>query len=321
MKYRYDILKLIDSEQPIGRRVLAQKFGTTERILRKDIEGLRDQRLVQFTAKGIMLTDIGRETLIFFQHNIDMIVNMTAYSDQIKSQYDISGCYVVQGDVDQDFAIDEEMSRLMGQRLLGEMSDGDIITVTGGTTMASIAKYLEPTPLNVTFVPARGGLGEDMSMQANSIVAKMAEKTNSHHEVLYVPDEVSEEGYNALTSERRVQNVLNKIQNANIVIHGVGQAKVMASRRQSDDDIYQLLDDHQAVGEAFGYYFNMDGEVVHRIRTIGLKFEDLKDKQSIYAVAGGTSKKEAIKAYLNIAPKNTTLITDEAVAKFLVSDE
>ncbi len=65
----------------------------------------------------------------------------------------------------------------------------------------------------------------------------------------------------------------------------------------------------------------MDGEVVHRIRTIGLKFEDLKDKQSIYAVAGGTSKKEAIKAYLNIAPKNTTLITDEAVAKFLVSDE
>ena len=73
------------------------------------------------------------------------------------------------------------------------------------------------------------------------------------------------------------------------------------------------------MGEAFGYYFDAQGHVVHKVKTIGLQLEDLESKDFIYAVAGGQSKGEAIKAYLTIAPDNTVLITDEAAAKVILN--
>ncbi|MCZ2500941.1 hypothetical protein GN316_30625, partial [Xylophilus sp. Kf1] len=54
------------------------------------------------------------------------------------------------------------------------------------------------------------------------------------------------------------------------------------------------------------------------VKTIGLQLEDLENKDFIFAVAGGQSKGEAIKAYLSIAPENTVLITDEAAAKVIL---
>ncbi|MCO6061739.1 sugar-binding domain-containing protein, partial [Pseudomonas sp. MOB-449] len=60
------------------------------------------------------------------------------------------------------------------------------------------------------------------------------------------------------------------------------------------------------------------GQIVHKVKTIGLQLEDLESKDFIFAVAGGKSKGEALKAYLTIAPKNTGLITDEAAAKIIL---
>ncbi len=81
----------------------------------------------------------------------------------------------------------------------------------------------------------------------------------------------------------------------------------------------EQLQHHQAVGEAFGYYFDTQGQIVHKVKTIGLQLEDLESKDFIFAVAGGKSKGEAIKAYLKlITVKNTVLITDEAAAKIIL---
>ncbi len=57
-----------------------------------------------------------------------------------------------------------------------------------------------------------------------------------------------------------------------------------------------------AVGEAFGYYFNEEGEVVHKVPTIGLQLEDLSHIEHVIAVAGGSSKAKAIRAYMKSAP-------------------
>ena len=92
----------------------------------------------------------------------------------------------------------------------------------------------------------------------------------------------------------------------------------MAHRRQSSQDVIDNLQHHQAVGEAFGYYFDAQGQIVHKVKTIGLQLENLENKEFIFAVAGGQSKGEAIKAYLSIAPENTVLITDEAAAKIIL---
>ena len=60
---------------------------------------------------------------------------------------------------------------------------------------------------------------------------------------------------------------------------------------------------------------------MHKVKIIGLQLEDLESKEFIFAVAGGKSKGQAIKAYLSIAPDNTVLITDEEAAKVILNKE
>jgi central glycolytic genes regulator len=80
----------------------------------------------------------------------------------------------------------------------------------------------------------------------------------------------------------------------------------------------QKILDGKAVGEAFGYYFNEAGEIVHKVLTIGLQLNDLANIGDVIAVAGGESKAKAIRAYMNQAPSSTILITDEGAAKTLL---
>src|SRR5699024_6288265 len=135
-----------------------------------------------------------------------------------------------------------------------------------------------------------------------------------------VQDYVSETTYNTLMLEPSVIHALENIKEANITIHGIRDALKMARRRQSPRKGIEKLQHHNATGEAFGYYFDEPGQIVHKVKTIGLQLEDLVSKKFIFADAGGKSKGEAIKAYLSIAPKNTVLITDEGAASIIANN-
>lgn len=109
------------------------------------------------------------------------------------------------------------------------------------------------------------------------------------------------------------------IKNAQIVLHGIGEALAMATRRKTSNEVVDKLTAQDAVGEAFGYYFNEQGEIIHKVRTIGIHLDDL-EKADVITVAGGASKQEAISAFLK-QRKSDVLITDEAVAKQLIRKE
>ncbi|WP_218089826.1 sugar-binding domain-containing protein, partial [Staphylococcus aureus] len=111
---------------------------------------------------------------------------------------------------------------------------------------------------------------------------------------------------------------LDKIKQANVILHGIGDALKMAHRRQSPEKVIEQLQHHQAVGEAFRYYFHTQGQIVPKVNTIGLQLEHLESKHFIFALAGAKSTGEAIKAYLTIAPKNTVVISDDAAAKIIL---
>ena len=131
----------------------------------------------------------------------------------------------------------------------------------------------------------------------------MAQQSGGYYTTLYVPDNVSESTYNTLLMEPSVVHTLEKIKQANITIHGIGDALKMAHRRQSSDEVIERLQHHQAVGEAFGYYFDAQGHVVQKVKTIGLQLEDLESKEFIYAVAGGMSKEKLSKHISVLLPK------------------
>ncbi len=317
---RYQILRYVQIMQPVGRRSLSQSLHMSERVLRGEIDFLKDQDLLSVSTAGMTLTEEGQKILEKMADVMRDITSLPEYERQLEKHLGIKQCIVVSGNSDKSSWVKAEMGRACLNSIKKHLEEENIIAVTGGTTMAAVADALTPDfgGKKLLFVPARGGIGTDVKNQANTICEKMAEKTNANHMVLYVPDQVSADTYESFVNEPSINEVLRKIKSANVLIHGIGDALTMAKRRKTSQEELEMIQNGKAAAEAFGYYFNENGEIVHRVRTVGLKLEDLANISHIYAVAGGTSKAKAIKAYMKIAPENTVLVTDEAAAKVLL---
>ena len=316
MQKRYQILQYIKFMQPVGRRSLALSLHMTERVVRSEVEFLKEQHLIDVHSSGMSLSQDGIDTLERLDAVMREISDVDTLEKQLQQKLQVKNIIVVPGNSDTSPWVKAELGKAAAQCIKKLLTGQNIIAVTGGTTMASVAEMLTPVPANIDilFVPARGGLGEDVQNQANTIVAKMAEKMSSEYRLLYVPDQVSDESYSTLIKEPSIKEVISLIQHADIVVHGIGEAATMAKRRNTSEAIMKKIENGNAVGEAFGYYFNEMGEIVHKVQTVGIQLDHLDHAKYIVAVAGGTSKAKAIHAYMKRAPDNTILITDEAVA-------
>ena len=197
----------------------------------------------------------------------------------------------------------------------------NIVAVTGGTTLASVAEMMTPDSKNreMLFVPARGGLGETVENQANTICAKMAERASGNYRLLHVPDQLSKEAYQSIIEEPSIKELLAILKSSSMVIHGIGDAKTMAERRKTPEKDFLKIEQGNAVAEAFGYYFDQEGEIVHKVQTVGIQLDDIDEVPNVIAVAGGASKAKAIKAYMKQG-LDSVLITDEGAANELIRD-
>jgi central glycolytic genes regulator len=315
---RFHLLKMIQTLQPIGRRGLAEHTKYGERLIRSEMEFLQRQGLIEITVKGMLLTREGFHILEELSEVMRNLSGIELMENQLKRKFNLLNVIIVPGNSDLDIRVKQELGKACVQYLKKIIKDNSIIAVTGGSTMSAVAQNMTPLDKkNCLFVPSRGGLGEQVENQANSICAEMARKANGDYRLLYVPDPISEKSYYSIIEEPSVKEVTKYINNANIVIHGIGDAMTMAKRRKTPSDQLEKIKEKNGVGEAFGYYFDKSGNIVHKVRTVGLQIEDLKEKEHVIAVAGGASKADAIKSYFKYAHSNV-LITDEAAAKLLL---
>ena len=321
MQKRYQILRSIQLTEPVGRRTLAEMLGMTERILRSEADFLKSRKLIEIKTAGMRVTGNGRALLLKLDEMMREISGIRQLERQLKKVIGIAGVVIVPGDSDESPLVKEELGKACADQLNICLGQENIIAVTGGTTMASTAEMLSlkmGEGRELLFVPARGGIGEDVRNQANTICATMAERSGGAHRLLYVPDQVSQEAHESLLREPTIKEILTLIKSANIVIHGIGDAITMAKRRKTEEAAMKKIIEKKAVGEAFGYYFNEDGEIVHKVPTIGLQHAELADVERIIAAAGGKSKAKAITSYMQSAPFPTVLITDEGAARELL---
>lgn len=320
LQKRYSILRYIGFMQPVGRRSLAASLGLTERILRSEVEFLKDQDLVFTNNVGMSLTPEGKNLLEDLNGWMRELKGIDVMEMELKHRLGIKQAVIVPGDSDESPMAKRELGKACANRMKKLLEGKNIIAVTGGSTMAAVADELSPElgKKDLLFVPARGGIGQDVQNQANTICSIMSKNTHSKHRVFYVPDQVSPEIYESVIKEPGVHEVQKLIQSASMVLHGIGDAITMAERRKTSPEDMEKIQDRKGVGEAFGYYFNEDGEIVHKVLTLGIQLEDLARIPTIIAVAGGSSKAKAIKAYMKQAPSSTILITDEGAANKLL---
>ncbi|WP_157404572.1 sugar-binding transcriptional regulator [Shouchella shacheensis] len=319
MVKRYRMLQYVRLMQPIGRRSLADNLHLSERVVRGEVTLLKQQGLITFTTAGMSISDSGETIFLALEEMMSELLGLRKLAEQLEEKLQVKNVVVVAGDSDENEWVKQELGRACSLEIKRQVERGDVLAVMGGTTLAAVASVMTPdgTLASTTVVPARGGLGEKVEIQANSVSAEFARRTGASYRLLHVPDQLSEDAYTSLVLEPSVRDILELIASTSIVVHGIGDAKRMAARRDSDQLFIDKLRREKAVAEAFGYYFNAKGTIIHKQRTIGLQLDELEGKYVI-SIAGGHSKAEAILAYMQQQRPSDVLITDEAAAKAML---
>ncbi|MEY8001154.1 sugar-binding transcriptional regulator [Clostridium sp. Mt-5] len=319
LEKRYDVLRTIYYNQPVGRRVLANDLGIGERIVRTEINFLRIQGFIKINTPGMTVTKEGEEIINELKDFIHELRGLSEIEKLIKDNLGLKDIIIVPGDCDKDKTVMNEIGRTAANYLKDILRDNNIIALTGGSTIKRVIDNIpEVSNLrNILVVPARGGMGRNMETQANTLSARLANKVGGTYKLLHVPDNLSDQVVKTIVKEKDIKDIVKNIYNADVLIYGIGRAYKMAKRRGIPEDKINKIQLEGAVGEAFGYYFDKQGKIIYSTPSIGIKNEEIGKIKTLIAVAGGSSKAEAILS-TERNNHNSILITDEGAAREIV---
>ena len=319
IEQRYAVLRAIYYKGPIGRRALAQELHSPERLIRNELEFLSELGYVIKSSSGVTLSLGGERILPLLWEYIRQMRGLSDLEQELTCRLNLKAVIVVPGNSDQDPLVKQDLAKTAVRYLRNCLKDGDILAVSGGTTLAEVAKScgLDGHKRRVIVVPARGGLGEDVELQANTIAAKLAQGLGGSYRLLHAPDNVEPQLVDTILQEPSIREVVSLCRRAHVLLHGIGTAEEMAKRRGLHDEYVMQLIVRGAVGEAFGYYFNEQGEVVYSTASVGIRMEDLAKIPLIIGVGGGKSKAWALLSVIRLGYCDVC-ITDEGAARKVI---
>lgn len=317
---RYNILTTIYYNQPIGRRMLASHLGIGERIVRSEIGFLKKQGLIDINAEGMTVNYDGKKILEALKEFVHDLRGLSEMEEYLKEKLKLRKVIVVPGDIDENELTLEELGKTAANFIKSILKDKNIIALTGGKSIKKMVDNMPKTNeyKDILIIPARGGIGRNVEIQANTLVARLAERLSADYKMLQLIDNVDYAEIFAILNEESIKEVVENIHKANILIYGIGKAEDMAKKRGLKDEAIDDLRQKKAVGEAFGCYFNINGEVIFSTPTAGIKGEDTKKIENIIAISGGRSKAKAILGVQRFN-SNNILITDEGAAKEIIN--
>lgn len=191
LKTRYNILHQIMLSELIGKRTLAASLHMTERVLRAETDLLKAQGLIEIESSGMRISEAGRRLLEEMGPMAKELFGLNELSEKIRRTYGLRKVVVVPGDCEASPLTKRDLGREGAKALLGVMNQEDTIAVTGGSTLAAVAEELNPHASvlmkNSWFVPARGGLGESVEFQANTIASTMAKRVGAQYRIAACP--------------------------------------------------------------------------------------------------------------------------------------
>ncbi|MBQ2952536.1 MAG: hypothetical protein IJE07_03175 [Clostridia bacterium] len=316
MSLRALVLERIAMMAPVGRRQLAAKLGLTEREIRAASGELREGGFIHPDASGMTLTERGRDVLEQVREFTRALHGLAQIENELSAALGVGRVCVVTGDADADESVHQEAGRVAAQRVKSLLHNGSTLAVTGGSTIAAVARAMQSnTPMRVMVVPARGGLGRaDVTTQANTLAAEIAGRLGGSHRLIHLPDHMDEAAKQEMLRLSDVREVIELIQRADVILHGIGCAEEnIRDTKLSPSQARKLLADG-AVGEAFGSYFDREGRCLLESSSIGVDLARLSSSSRMIAVACGKRKAEAILAVLR-HDRHALLVTDEGAAR------
>ncbi len=309
------VLERIAALQPVGRRALASRLRMPEREIRAIASSLKEAELISLDASGMSLSPAGFELLPSARELSRQMRGITKMEKHLADTLNIERVIIVSGDADEDKQVLREVGRAAAAKLRSMLRDGMIVAITGGTTMSEVATSVSSqTPMNIMIVPARGGVGRAVETQASTLAAEMARRLGAHHRLMHIPDHLDAGAMSEMLKLPEVRETIELCQRADIVIHGIGRADDMAQQHGLSGAFVSDLSKKGAVAEAFGSYYDRDGNVVCVASSVGIDPTRLKSGAKMAAVAAGKRKAEAMTAILRRFP-HAILVTDEGAAE------
>jgi len=312
------VLERIDALQPVGRRMLATRLNLPEREVRTVAALLKERGLVELDAAGMTLTPEAGEILPAARRFSRDLRGLTKLETALSKLLDVPKVYVTAGDFDQDPHVLHEVGRIAAGRLRSFLQSGSTLAVTGGQTIHEVAQALTVgSSMNVMVVPARGGIGRALETQANTIASEIAKRLGGHHRLMHLPDQLDAQAMAEMRKLSEVTETLELLQRADVVLYGIGRADDMAKKRQLPQEVLSDVLRKGAVAEAYGCYFDAEGNVVFSASTVAHDLGKLKPNCAMLAVAAGKCKAEAIRAVMKSRPQ-AMLVTDEGAARAML---
>jgi len=265
---------------------------------------------------GMYVTNEGKNLLDDLSEVYKGFKGIPEMQNRIEKILGVKKVIIVPGNSYDNQLVLKEMGKITCSSIKEFIYTKDIIGITGGNTMATVAEEMTQSdkPNDVLVIPARGGLGRELETQANSIAAKIGKKLGGTYRLLNVPDTLEQEALEIIIKNDEIKESIDLIDNISILVFGIGRADTMAHRRNLPEDKIDSLMELGSVAEAFGHYFDINGKEIWEYKTIGLSLDKFKEIKSIIGVAGGADNAEAIVAISSVR-KDITIVTDESAAR------
>lgn len=316
---RAQVLSGIESMQPVGRRALAARLNLPEREVRAAAAILKDQGLITMDAAGMQLTEQAVEVLPGARELSRAMAGLSKLEQTLSALLNVPHVVVVSGNADQDSQALRDVGRAAAHRIHKLLQNGITMAVAGGSTMREVARGMQTAPnMDVMVLPARGGMGSSVETQANTIAAEIAGKLGGRHQSIHLPDNLDATALQEMMRVPEIAEALSLMQNSGIIVHGVGRADIMAQQRRLNPETLETLRRKKAVGEAFGDFFDFNGQTVWQAGTFSAALTHQNPNCKMVAVAAGEKKAEAIIASTR-HDTHDTLITDEGAARRIIA--
>jgi len=131
---------------------------------------------------------------------------------------------------------------------------------------------------------------------------------------MHMPDHMDQAAMAEMLKVPEVKEAMELLQRADVILHGIGRADEMAKHRRLSVSLTRKLAENGAVAEAFGNYFDRDGQCLYSASSVGVDTAILQPQCQMIGVAAGRRKAEAILAVIKHY-HHAMLVTDEGAAK------
>jgi deoxyribonucleoside regulator len=255
----------------------------------------------------------------------DPLEDLEALEQALKAKYRLETVLVCYSPINDYEEIKKNIGRKAAAFLQETVKDGDIIGVTWGTTMYSVARNLCAQQVKgVEVVQLKGGVSHSqINTYAAETVHLFAEAFQTVARYLPLPVIFENSALKQMVeADRHIQRIVEMGRQANIAVFTVGTVKADALlfRLGYFSNKEQEVLQRNGVGDICSRFFDAQGRICSdeiNNRTVGIDLPELRTKEKSVLVAGGQRKIEAIQAALAGRYANM-LVTDQFTAKALL---